>query len=153
MKNSKIMVPAMIVGALILGGVVYSANALADDTAARRGPNTEALAQKLGVDQSKVDSAMNEIRADRQKERQTEVSTKLDQAVKDGVISAEQKQKILDKQAEVRGQRGQKRAEMEQWYKDNGIDFDKVHSYIGFGGGFGGGRGAGGHGNCTQDSN
>ena len=97
MKNSKIIVPAMILGALVLGGVSYSANALAEDTAARRGPNTQALAEKLGVDQSKVDSAMNEIRAERQKERQTAVSSKLDEAVKDGVITAEQKQKILDK--------------------------------------------------------
>lgn len=138
----------MILGALILGGVVYSANALADDTTTRPGPNTEALAQKLGVDQSKVDSAMDEIRADRQKERQEQVASKLDEAVKDGIITAEQKQKILDKQSEIRGQRGQKRTEMQEWYKANGIDFDKVHEYIGFGGngqGNGGGRGAG---NC-----
>ena len=138
----------MILGALVLGGVSYSANALAEDTAARRGPNTQALAEKLGVDQSKVDSAMNEIRAERQKERQTAVSSKLDEAVKDGVITAEQKQKILDKQAELQGQRGQKRAEMEQFYKDNGIDFDKVHDYIGFGGNGQGNGSRRGAGNC-----
>jgi len=144
MKKSKMIVPAIIFGALVLGGVAYSANALADDTLARRGPNTEALAEKLGVDQSKVDSAMEEIRAERQKERQAEVSSKLDEAVRNGVITADQKQKILDKQAETEGQRGQKRTEMEQWYKDNGIDFDKLRDYIGFGGsgqGNGGGRG------------
>ncbi len=147
MKKSKIIIPAIILGTLVLGGALYSAKALADDAGAtgRKGPDTAALAQKLGVDQSKVDSAMDEIRAERQKERQAEISTKLDQAVKDGVITAEQKQKILDKQAELQGQRGQKRTEMQQFYKDNGIDFDKIHDYIGFGGnGQGnGGRGAG----------
>lgn len=147
MKNSKIIVPMMLLGALVLSGALYSAKALADDTAGRRGPNTEALAQKLGIDQAKVDSAMEEIRVEKQKERQAEVSSKLDEAIKDGVITSEQKQKILDKQAEIRGERGSKRAEMEQFYKDNGIDFDKVHEYIGFGGN-GQGNGGRGAGNC-----
>lgn len=145
MKNTKIMIPAVVLGALVLGGALYAVNAFAEDSAKGRGPDTSALAQKLGVDQSKVDSAMSEIRSERQKERQEQVSSKLDQAVKDGVITAEQKRKILDKQSELTGQRGQKRTEMQQWYKDNGIDFDKVHSYIGFDGngqGRGGGRGA-----------
>lgn len=135
MKNKKIVISAVILGALVLGTVAYSANALAANTSpGRNTEQSQALADKLGIDQAKVETAMNEIRAERQAERKTEVSSKLDQAVSDGVITVEQKQKILDRQAELEGQKGQKRTEMQQWYKDNGIDFDKVHQYIGFGG-------------------
>jgi len=147
MKNRKIIIPAVVLGALVLGTVVYSANVLAaNDSPGRNAEQSQALADKLGIDQTKVEAAMNEIRAERQAARKTEVSSNLDKAVSDGVITAEQKQKILDKQAELQGQKGQKRTEMQQWYKDNGIDFDKIHQYIGFGGNGqsnGEGRGAG----------
>jgi hypothetical protein len=147
MKNKKIIIPAVIVGALVLGTVAYSANALAaNDNPGRNTERSGALAEKLGIDQSKVEAAMEEIRTERHEERKAEVSSKLDKAVSDGAITAEQKQKILDKQAEIQGQMGQKRTEMKQWYEDNGIDFDKVHQYIGFGGnrqGNGEGRGMG----------
>lgn len=149
MKNKKITIPAVALGVLILGSVAYSTSAFAANVnAGRNSEQSQALAEKLGIDQSKVETAMEEIRSERQQQRKTEVSSKLDEAVNDGVITAEQKQKILDKQAEVQKQMGQKRTEMEQWYKDNGIDFDKVHQYIGFGGNGQGnseGRGAGNH--------
>lgn len=142
MQNKKIIVPAVILGALILGIGAYSTGALAADTSPGRSTErSKALADKLGVDQSKVETAMEEIRSERQQQRKAEVSSKLDDAVNDGVITAEQKQKIIDKQAENQKQMGQKRTEMEQWYKDNGIDFDRIHQYIGFGGN-GQGRGA-----------
>lgn len=135
MKNWKIIIPSIVLGALILGTVAYSANALAaGDRFGRNTEQSKVLAEKLGVDQSKVEAAMEEVRNERQETRKAEVSSKLDEAVNDGAITAGQKQKILDKQAEMQGQMGQKRAEMEQWYEDNGIDFDKVHQYIGFGG-------------------
>jgi len=150
MKNMKIIIPVIALAALILGTVGYSVNALAANTnAGRNTQRAQVLAEKLGVDQSKIETAMSEIRTERQAERKTEVASKLDKAVSEGAITAEQKQKILDKQAEIQGQMGQKRTEMQQWYKDNGIDFDKVHEYIGFGGnGQGNGEGRG-MGNCN----
>lgn len=146
MKYSKIIVPAIMLGIIGLGALAYGTNALAFG-----GPNEDArnaqieqLAQKLGVDQDKVSAAMDEIRAQRQQQRQEQVSSKLDEAVKDGVITSEQKQKIIDKRSEMRDERGRKKAEMEQWFSDNGIDSEKLHDYIGFGEGFG--RGTGGAG-------
>ena len=146
MKYSKIIVPAIVLGIIGLGGLVYGTNALAfggpsDDA---RNARTEQLAQKLGVDQDKVSAAMDEMRAERQQQRQEQVSTKLDEAVQDGIITSEQKQEIIDKQSEMRDERGQKKAEMQEWFSDNGIDSEKLHDYIGFGEGFG--KGAGGAG-------
>lgn len=142
MQNKKIIIPAIALGLVIFGASLYGASALAfgGPSDEERASRAQELANKLGVDKDKVATAINEIRAEKQQARVAEVSSKLDEAVKDGVITSEQKQKILDKQAEIRGQRGQKRAEMKQWYEDNDIDFDKVHDYIGLGGGTGRGQ-------------
>jgi hypothetical protein len=63
-------------------------------------------------------------------------------------FTTEQKQKLVDKMAEnqaerqaAKTERKANRTEMEQWFKDNGIDSAKIHSYIGFGQGKGGHRG------------
>lgn len=133
MKNAKIIIPAIAVGAILLGGSLYSTRALASTPDDRRSEMAKSLANKLGVDEAKVTAAMDEIHTERQQKRQEEVSAKLDKAVSDGVITVEQKQKILDKMAEAKEARSQKREEMRQWFKDNGIDSDKIHEYIGFG--------------------
>jgi len=142
MQNKKVLIPAIALGLVVFGTSLYGANALAfgGPSDEDRDSRAQELANKLGVDKDKVATAMDEIRGERQQARQAEVSSKLDEAVKDGVITSEQKQKILDKQAELREQRGQKRDEMQQWFSDNGIDSDKVHEYIGFGGGMGRGQ-------------
>lgn len=150
MKNKKIIIPAIALGAIVLGTSLYATGALAfqGPNDQQRDERAQELADKLGIDKDKVSVAMNEIRSERQQARVAEVSSKLDEAVSDGVITAQQKQKILDKQAELREQAGQKRGEMQQWFDDNGIDSDKVHEYIGFGGGMG--RGQGGR-NCSNN--
>lgn len=150
MKNKKILIPAIALGAVILGTSLYATGALAfqGPSDQQRDERAQELADKLGIDKDKVSVAMNEIRSERQQARVAEVSSRLDEAVSDGVITGEQKQKILDKQAELREQPGQKRGEMQQWFDDNGIDYDKVHEYIGFGGGMGRGQGSR---NCSNN--
>ena len=145
--NKKILVPAIVLGLAASGAIAWKtgiANAYFTGSTDSRGKMAEELAAKLNVSTDQVTNAMDQIQAEHRTERKAEVSTKLDQAVKDGAINAEQKQKILDKMAEnqvnrgeMKGQSGQHRAEMEQWYKDNGIDFEKIHNYIGFGQGRG----------------
>lgn len=89
------------------------------------------LSQKLGVDKDKVQTALDDVRKEHQEERKKEVSANLDQAVKDGVITADQKQKILDHQAQMQTARQKQRSDNEQWAKDNGIDMSKLKSYLG----------------------
>lgn len=145
MRNKKIIVPAIALGAIILGTSVYVTGALAfqGPSEERRSEMAQELSDKLGIEKDKVATAMDEIRSERREAREAEVSSKLDKAVSDGVITAQQKQQILDKQVELRGQGGKNREEMQQWFEDNGIDSDKIHDYIGFGGGMGRGRGTG----------
>lgn len=152
MRMNKIVVPAIVLGAAMTGAILWNTigvNAATDATttaATRHDEMAKELATKLNIDESKVSEAMDQVRTEHQATRQAEVSTKLDQAVTDGVITAEQKQKILDKMAtnkveNVQGQKkGQNKTEMEQWFKDNGIDSTKIHDYIGMGKGNGNGE-------------
>lgn len=145
----KILVPVIALAMLVGGVAVYSISTAKAATATRENI-AEQLAQKLGVDESKVDSAMTQIREERQATRKAEVSTSLDKAVTDGVITAEQKQKFLDRCESMENDRQNRRAEQEKWAEDNGIDMSKLKDY-GIGGmgmgGVKGGRGMGFGGN------
>lgn len=141
--NKKVIIPALVLGLVATGAIAWKtgvAKAYFGGSNGNQDNMAEELATKLNVSSEQVSTAMDQIRTEHQAQRKAEVSTKLDQAVTDGVINAEQKQKILDKMAENqanrgegKGQRGQRREEMDQWFKDNGIDSAKIHNYIGFG--------------------
>ena len=142
MRN-KIIVLVVVVGLAVAGAVVWKtgvASAYFDgeskDTVA------EKLANKLNVSKDQVSTAMDELQTERQAERQAEISANLDKAVSGGVITAEQKQKILDKMTEMQKKREQEREEIQKWQEDNSIDMEKLRDYnIGMGRG---GRGPGG---------
>lgn len=136
--KKQILIPVVVLGFLaIVGATVFTGRALAangprDDMVTR-------LAQELNLDQTKVQSAFDKIHQERQAERQVEMGVNLDKAVKDGVITTEQKQKILDKMA-TKGMGPGEKGAMRQWATDNGIDFAKLKDY-GFGKGPSGIRG------------
>lgn len=143
----KILVPMIMLAMLVGGAAVYSINTAKAANTTNRENMSQQLAQKLGVDESKVDTAMTQIREEHQAARKAEVSTNLDKAVADGVITAEQKQKFLDRCESMENDRQNRRAEQEKWATDNGIDMSKLKDYgiggMGNGSGNGGGRGMG----------
>lgn len=135
-KNYIAIAVLAIVGASIIG----ASNVSAQNTDARQNM-IKSLAQKLGLEESKVQTAMNAIRTERQAEMQKQVEAKLNQAVKDAKITEAQKQLILKKHEEMRAkheqewmnmqnmtpeerraEREEHRAELESWAKENGID-------------------------------
>lgn len=94
---------------------------------------TKTLAQKLGVSEDNVKSAVDSIRTEKKAQMQKNFEERLSQAVKDGKITEDQKSKILAKNKELQTNRQAKKTELEKWSKDNGIDI----KYIGpFGHGF-----------------
>lgn len=145
--TKKVIIPAIVLGLLVTGAIVWKtgvAKAYFGGSDENRGKMAEELAAKLNVSTEQVSTAFAQIRTEHQAERKAGISSKLDRAVTDGAITAEQKQKILDKMGEnqaerqaARGEKRQNRQEMEQWFTDNGIDADKIHDYIGFGQGRG----------------
>lgn len=58
---------------------------------------------------------------------------RLNQAVDDGVITAEQKEALSSKFAQLQQKREQHQAELEAWFKEQGIDPKALTPYGGFG--------------------
>lgn len=149
MKNKKIAI-SIIAFAFVLTGLATFTGSKVLANGYMGGSNndemTQKLSEKLNISQDQVSSAMDQIREDRQAEHKTEISANLDKAVTDGVITAEQKQALLDKQAELEKQREAERTAMEKWKTDSGIDFSKLEKYdVGMGMGMGKGMGGGRH--------
>lgn len=87
---------------------------------------------------------VNEVEDERRQKMQAFRESRLEEAVKAGVITAEQKQVLLNKEAEMEEKQKQLSNEIRQWMDNSGIDFQKLAPYkIGFGGPGFGGRGFG----------
>jgi len=132
----------------ILGAsLIMPKAALADDDTWADHFNTmiEKLASKFNLNKNEVKSTFEEMRTQRQQERQKEMQAqfeaRLNQAVKDGKITEDQKAKIMAKHQEMQKEQGSKRQEMQTWAEKNGIDMGWM---MGFGGPRGMGRGFGG---------
>lgn len=148
--KKKFLIPVITLGLVALAGTTYFsiARAATSDKTEKRTEMAQELATKLGLEQSKVQTAMDEIRATHQAERRVEMEANLTKAVTDGVITAEQKQLFLNKMAENQAEPGKNRGEMKTWAEANGIDMTKLQDY-GFG--KGPGRGEGSRGNCFNN--
>lgn len=122
-----------LVGALALGGTQVFAQS------SNQPSFVQQLAQKLGLDQTKVQQAVDEIRQDHRNRMDTRFNEMLDQAVKDGKITTDQKDKILQKRQELQNikkdfknmtpeQRRQamqnQRQQLEEWAKQNNINLN-----------------------------
>jgi len=109
------------------------------------------LAQKLGIDQSKVQQAVDEIKQEHKSELQNKFNDVLDQAVKDGKITEAQKQLILQKRQELQNTKQnfknmtpeqrkeamqKQRQDLENWAKQNNIDLKYLFGPFGHFGGF-----------------
>lgn len=144
-----------VVGASIIGASTVSAQ----DTDTNKVSMVKQLAQKLGIEESKIQTAMDSIHADRQAEMQKQMEARLIQAVTDGKITEQQKQLILKKHQEIQAEREanretiknltpeQRRAEMQEhksemeaWAKENGIDMSLFFGGMGSKGGMRGFR-------------
>lgn len=146
MIGKKILLAAIVLGLVSIGATLWLNSS---DVAKAQNNNNQnmadKLAEKLNLNESQVSEAMEQIHSERQAEMKERISQKLDEAISDGVITAEQKEKILARQTEMEQKRERERQEMQAWEEENGIDMSKLKDYgIGGKGGFGGGFGPGG---------
>jgi hypothetical protein len=145
MNKNLIFLPAVL-GVLLAGSVLGVRAVRADTEISAKLPFVEDLARELGVSENAVTNAMGTIKDERRGEMRGKREASLDEAVADGVITGEQKQMLLDHWEDMREQREQRRAEMQEWREQSGIDFEALRGYAcggGMGGEFGmrGGRG------------
>lgn len=136
---------AIALTALLLAGV-YGVSKVDADEANDLPPVAEKLVERFNLNEDEVAGVFDEVRQERLQQRQEQIAARLDEAVEDGVITAEQKQALLDKQAEMQEKHEQLREEMKAWMESSGIDFEALAPYKGGcgGRGFGKMRGFGG---------
>ena len=145
----------LIIGLMLIGlagvGWVFADRVLATSSASHS-PVVDKLVEQFDLNADEVEGVFDEARQERQQQMQEQwrvrMEERLDEAVGDEVITAEQKQVLLDKQTEMQEKRQQLQEEWQQWQGQSGIDFEKLAPYhTGFGcGGKGFGRSFGGRG-------
>lgn len=130
LSHKKFIIPAIIIGMLGFGliGRINMAQAQTSNTI--KDTIIDKLTKKFNLKKDDVKAVFDETRQERLKQLQNDSSQDLDNAVKAGVITKDQKQKILDKQSELEKQRQQKSEDLQKWYKDNGIDQEKLRPYL-----------------------
>lgn len=160
MKNKKALIVALIIGALLVIGIFGTGVAVA--TVAKNSgaypPIIQKLVERFNLDPAEVQKVFDEERNERQKAMQARFEDLLDQAVKDGKITAKQKEAIITKQTEMRKKMDELRTsdlsaeerqekmqalrdEIKAWAEKNDIDLQYLHMFgrgMGRGGRFGG---------------
>lgn len=121
MKKSKLLLPALVIttaGLVTFGVVTAHARWFDSDPTSL----AQSLAQKLGIGEDKVTTALDSIDSDRQAQWQTQWEQELSQLVSDGKITEAQKQAIIQKKKELLDAQLKARTELAAWARENGID-------------------------------
>jgi hypothetical protein len=156
MKKSMYVAPVLALALVAGAGVVGLTHTHAADTSTGK-TLVQKIAEKFNLKESDVQTVFDQDRTDHEAEMKQAMADRLTQAVTDGKITADQKQKILDKQQELRTQMEanrdsfktmteaerraameKQRTDLEQWAKDNGIDPQYLMFAVYFKGGPGG---------------
>ena len=156
--NKKLVIVG-VVATVGLAGLGTAAHATTQSSGS--GNLVDALVKKFNLDKSEVEKVFDEQHQARQAERDQRVKDDLAQFVKDGKLTQDQADKLLAKRAELEKNRPtkqgqmteterqahqqqmqQKRTELNQWLKDNGIDQQYARYLMG---GHKGGQGVGEH--------
>ncbi len=150
----------------------YSVFAASKQTTQSYPPVIEKLVQAFGLDRSKVDKVLGDFKQEREAQHKAMLDQKLSQDVKDGKITAKQKDAILKKMDEMQNEMKNKmetfkaltpeerrqamekqRTDLQAWAKENGLDLSQLRFLFGGhmrgggpGRGFGGPPGFGGFG-------
>ncbi len=91
------------------------------------GSLVDKIASTFNLNKADVQKVVDEERAQREADRLAEMSSRLEQLVKDGKITADQKSKIEARQKELQTTRDNNRKDLEKWASDNGIDLKYLH--------------------------
>lgn len=131
---------ATTVGVSSMVGIVSAQSNTTSDSSSSQSL-VDKIATKFNLNKQDVQAVFDQNKQDHEAERQKKVQARLDDLVKQGKITSAQETQILDKLKELQSYRDsltgktraerkqlleQKRAELEQWAKDNNIPTDIV---------------------------
>lgn len=156
----KTLIVATIVGTVGAGTVATGAIANAESGSSSSDPRSglvDKLVSTFNLDKEKVQKVFDDQRTEMEAKRTAEVKERLQKLVDDKTITAAQKTVIETKLVELKKEReadreamkdlsdeerktkmNEKRAEMESWAKEQGLDLSKLKGVLGGPGGHGG---------------
>ena len=109
--NKKLLIIALAL--VVLAGVGFATvKAYADDSQGPRSTIIEKLVERFGLNQDEVEQVFNEVREERQAQRQARWEERLNALVQEGKITEDQKAAIIAKHEEMRAE---KEANMDAW--------------------------------------
>lgn len=129
MKNKTLAI-VLALGVIASVGYFGGSYVLAGDNNPMHDSLVTKIAQKFNLKETDVEAVFEAVRDEKQEEMKSQRVKRLDQAVKDGVITEAQKTAILTKMEEHDEERGKKKEEMQKWFADNGIDESKLRDYL-----------------------
>jgi hypothetical protein len=137
--SKKILSTVLALGIIASVGY-FGTNVLADNNNPVHDTIVSRIAEKFNLNEQDVEAVFDSVVQERQDEMKSKREESFSKAVSDGVITEDQKNAIIAKMDENFGERFQNREEMQQWYKDQGIDQTKIAPYLNFGRGERGGH-------------
>ena len=93
-------------------------------------PLIQRIIEKFNLNPAEVQRVIDEEREEKERQRLSLLEEKLNQAVKDGVISEEQKKSLLEHWQNKWQERRQIREEERRWFEENKIDWQKLGPYL-----------------------
>ena len=139
--NRKIILPFVALAVLAFGTLTMHSFASAQEITDPQSALVEKIATKFGLNKDEVQKVFDEERTEMHAQMQLKQEERLSQLVKDGKITEAQKTLIINKQKEMQTQRKankdsfkdltpeerktqmeSKKAELDAWAKENGID-------------------------------
>jgi hypothetical protein len=137
----KILFPALVVLTLIGAGIIGVVSVKAQTSGAST-TLVQMIADKFGLKTADVQAVFDQHRQNLQTDRQTRYIAFLDQAIKDGKLTAAQKQLLLTKHQDLQTNRQAKHDDLKTWATQNNIDLQYLlggmsHRFGGMGRGMG----------------
>lgn len=137
--NKKTLAAAIAAGTIGTAGITASVMAATDgNTGSSYPPIVQKIADRFHLNPADVNGVFKEQHQENMDKRQAKLKSYLDQKVKDGKITQDQENKILDKlkslhdefktdsKQDRRQNHRQMFSELQQWAKDNGINLDDI---------------------------
>lgn len=146
--NKKMLLTVATVS-IMSGGLVMASNAFAQTQSGGQESMTslvQKIADKFNINKNDVQAVFDQNRQEMQAKRETRYEAKLAQLVKDGKITEQQKQLLLDKHKQLVSEmqsnkvnlksltpaaRKAKRQELQAWAKQNGVDIKYLMGGLG----------------------
>lgn len=117
-------------GLIASAGYFGTSFVLAGDNTSAHQTLVYRIAQKFNLNESDVEAVFDAVRDEKQAEMKAKREERLSQAVKDGVLTEDQKTALLSKMEEHLSEKKENREEMQSWFKSQGIDETKLREYL-----------------------